>query len=290
MVWPVLAAAAIGAAASIYGARKQAKAAGQAGEISAAQYGQTREDLMPWQRAGQMSLQELMYRMGLGGRGTAPTREQFTTAAKPGPRIQNTPNMGQWQQGLSIPGTFDQAGYDQAMGEFNAQPQGEDYGSLLKPFSLADFEQSPAYQFNLQEGEKAINKGAAARGNYYAPQTLQDLGKFQQGLASNEFQNAYGNYQTNMNNIWNRLYGLSESGRGAATQIGDLGARSAGQQGEAAMGAGNVRAAGAVGAASAIGGGVGDYYNYQLMQQLLNRPAYGGGGGGAYDWANYNQR
>ena len=299
MAFPIAAAiigsAVLGAYSSNKAAKAQAGAANQAGAISQAQYEQTRADLDPWRQAGEVSLEELMFRLGLapnraGGQLEAPTREQYTTTTPGKPAIPRSydPLSAGWgmEPRAAIPGTtsFDEAGYNAALGKYNAglttMQQDGTSGELLRPFSLAEFEESPAYQFNLEQGEKAINKGAAARGMYYAPQTLQDLGKYSQGVASNEFQNAFSNYNTNMNNIWNRLYGMSGSGQNAAAQLGGFGERAAGQQGEAAMGAGNARAAGIVGGANAITGGVSDAYNNYLLSQVLSQyqqPVYGSG-------------
>ena len=305
MPFPVAAAiigsAVLGAYSSNKAAKTQAGAANQASAISQQQYAQTRSDLDPWRQAGQLSLEELKYRLGLGTApvaAAAPTREQFTTTTPGQPAIPRAydPRSAGWgrEPRAAIPGTttFDQAGYDAALGQYNtnlAQMDTGQSGELLKPFGLEDFQESPAYQFNLQEGEKAINKAASARGNYYAPQTLQDVGRYSQGLASNEFQNAYSNYNTNMENIWRRLYGLSGSGQNAAAQLGGFGAQAAGQQGEYATQAGNARAAGTVGVANAITGAGSDAYNQYLMSQVLARnqaPTYSGNAG-AYDWANY---
>lgn len=151
--------------------------------------------------------------------------------------------------------------------------------ALLKPFGMEDFKASPAYQFNLEEGLKAINKGAAARGKYYAPSTLQDVGKYAQGVASNEWNNAYGQYNQNMQNIWNRLYSLSGSGQNAAAQIGGFGTNAANQVAQNQIGAGNAQAAGTVGQANAINNGVGNAYNQYLLDQILARnqqPSYTG--------------
>lgn len=291
----------LGLAGSLIGSSAQSKAAEQASQISADQFAQTRQDLDPWRQAGTLSLEDLMFRLGLSPRsgrsGTVPTREQFTTAASPGRTTwggMTAAGIGNRVVTPGTPGRFDQTGYDKALADFEASQVASEsdpnFGSLTRPFSLADFEESPAFRFNLEQGEEAINKGAAARGNYYAPQTLQDLGKFTQGVASNEFQNAFSNYNTNMNNIWNRLYGLSESGRGAATQIGDLGARTAGQIGENVMGAGNARAAGIVGGVNAITGAGSDAYNNYLLSQILGRqqaPNYGRVPGGLPGGADY---
>lgn len=303
-----IAAAVIGAGASLLGARAQSKAAGRASDVSAAQYQQTREDLDPWRQTGQLALSDLSYRMGLTpGGGTsrvAPTREQFTTTGapqrgssgfiSPGIGYNGDPRSGSADRGMpQRQSVFDQAGYDAALAAFNApQTPNNDpnFGSLTRPFSLADFQESPAYQFNLEQGEAAINKGASARGNYYAPQTLQDLGKFTQGTASNEFQNAFNNYNTNMNNIWNRLYGLSSSGQAAANQTGTFGGQAAEQIGGDIRAGGDARASGIVGAANNILGAGGDAYNAYLQNQVLGqnqRPNYGRTPGGLPGGADY---
>lgn len=142
---------------------------------------------------------------------------------------------------------------------------------LTQPFGMDQFQESPAYQFNLQQGQKAIEKAAAKRGTFYAPQTLQDLGKYSQGVASNEFQNAFSNYQTNMGNVWNRLYGLTGTGQNAAAQTGGFGAAATGQQGAYLTDAAAARAAGTVGAANAASGAFGDYRNQQTLDAILAR-------------------
>jgi hypothetical protein len=170
--------------------------------------------------------------------------------------------------------------YDQTRGDLAPWMQGgqvalsqlqQQLPQFTKPFGMQDFQASPAYQFNLEQGQQAINKGAAARGGFYQPGTLQDIAKFSQGLASNEFQNAFSNYNTNQNNIWNRLYGLSGSGQNAAAGLGGFGAQAAGQIGQAYTGAANAQAAGTVGQANALTGALGQGYNAYMMQQLLGR-------------------
>lgn len=76
------------------------------------------------------------------------------------------------------------------------------YGSdALKPPSAADIqaklEANPAYQFNLSQGLKAIDRSAAAKGNLLSGNTLAAAGQYASGLASNEY-----------NNQVNRLSGL----------------------------------------------------------------------------------
>jgi len=144
-------------------------------------------------------------------------------------------------------------------------------GQFSHMFGMQDFQQSPAYQFNLQQGQQAIDKAANSRGNLYAPQTLKDLGGFTQGLASNEFQNAFNNYQTGVGNIWNRLYNTSQSGQNAAANLGGFGTTTAGQIGNNMIGAGNAQAAGQMGVANSLAGGLSGLTNYAMINQLLSQ-------------------
>lgn len=245
--------------ASKSAAKTQANAANQATQAQLQMYGQTQGNLQPFLTAGQTSLADLGYFMGLGGPGFAPANDQFVTA-------------------------LNAAGYDKPTG-----PGGtlKGFGAGMQPFGLEQFQASPAYQFNLEQGQRAIDKGAAARGNFYAPQTLQDLSKFSQGLASNEFQNAFQNYNTTQGNLYNRLFGVAGAGQNAAVQQGGFGAGAANQIGANSIFAGSAQAAGTMGQANAYGGAID---NAALMSQMLSRnqapsvnPGIGYGSAGSYD-------
>jgi hypothetical protein len=91
----------------------------------------------------------------------------------------------------------------QALGQTSANA----YANLLKnPFTaptLAQAQQTPGYQFNLQTGTQAINENAAATGNLMSGNTGRALTQFGQGLATTTYQQAYQNalqqYMTNLN-------------------------------------------------------------------------------------------
>lgn len=149
---------------------------------------------------------------------------------------------------------------------------------LVAPFSPGQYQQSPGFQFQQQQGNQAINANAAARGTYYAPATLQDLSKFQTGLLGNDYQQALQNYTGQQNSIFNKLSGLSSSGQNAAANLGTMGTNVGGQVGGNIIGAGNAQAAGQVGTANAISGGLSGAYNSYLMNQILGQsqqPSYG---------------
>ena len=287
MTWAVTAgmvgSAVIGGIASNKAANTAAAASREAAGLQAQQYQQTRSDLMPWQQAGTQSLQQLMLGLGLrSGSGSAPTRDQFTTqiAGIPGTQVMGEHGGGSMVGGTPASSQFDQAGYDSALAAYNQsanQPLTANGdvtpGMFTHQFGLQDFQESPAYQFNLQQGQQALDKGANARGNLYAPQTLQDLSKFSQGLAGNEWNNAYSQYQNNIGNIWNRFNSMSQGGQSAANQTGAAGANAANNQGMSLQNAGNAQAAGIMGANTALQGGLNNYmfYDYLKNQQ---RPAY----------------
>jgi hypothetical protein len=153
-----------------------------------------------------------------------------------------------------------------------------------QPFGPQQFQASPAYQFNLQQGQMAIDKAANARGNYYAPQTLQDISKFSQGTASNEFQNAFNNYNTSQSNIFSRLNQISSGGQNAAANLGGISAGVGAQVGGNQIGAGNALASGQIGQANAVNTGLGNIGNMAIMNQLLQQqqtnPIYGSQYGG----------
>lgn len=123
-----------------------------------------------------------------------------------------------------------------------------------KPRGYAGYTKSPSYQFQLDQGQGAINALAGAQGGLVSGKTLQDLGKFNQGLASQD----YGNFIS-------RLQGLSGTG------VNALGGQSgvASNIGEAYGNIGNARAAGAIGTSNALNTGINNYLGLQAYQKNL---------------------
>lgn len=114
-------------------------------------------------------------------------------------------------------------------------PDGMGDGSLLKPFTNEDFVKDPGYEFRLAEGEKGIDRALAARGSYDSGAALKALARYNQGFASNEFDNAYNRDNVNKNRIYTMLSGQSAQGLGAATNAGNMAFTAAQQQGQIGM-------------------------------------------------------
>jgi hypothetical protein len=257
----------------------QAQAADQSLRLQRETLNRTREDLQPWQRAGRVSLSDLSTLLGMQGGNVEqdPRYQKILDDMIAGQDAQHSRDFGasifaspEWSR---VRGNLERQARQQFMSQFpdfaNENRSDPRFGMLTRPFGMQDFQESPAYQFNLQQGQKAIEKAAASRGMFYAPQTLQDISKFSQGMASNEFQNSLGNFYGFQDRLFNRLYSMSGSGQNAANQMGAFGSNAAGQMGDAITGGAAARAAGGVGAANAISGGVGMGTNAFLMNQFL---------------------
>jgi len=77
---------------------------------------------------------------------------------------------------------------------------------------MSSFFKDPSYQFTLDQGIQALDRGAAARGSLYSGGADADRMRFGAGLASQE----YGNW-------WNRQAGLAGVGQATASGLGQLG-------------------------------------------------------------------
>lgn len=133
-----------------------------------------------------------------------------------------------------------------------AQGGVHDYGALenaipglTAPIVMdqATLEQTPGYQWNLQQGERGVALGAAAAGLSGAQ--AKEAAKYATGLADSTYQNQFNNANTNKQNAFNFLLDSAQ-----------LGTSAAGQYGANATAAGNA----ALGNTQAVGGQIGNAY------------------------------
>lgn len=178
----------------------------------------------------------------------------------------------------------------------NLRPQSDRFGTLGRTFTMSDFYKDPGYDFRLNEGLKGIDRGAAARGDFFSGATGKALSEYNQNYASNEFNNAYNRFNTDQSNLYNRYAGLSGTGQATAGQIGSLGANTysniantsmtgANSVSDAYMNAANARASGYAGVGNAITSGVGNYMAYNARNSGYG--GYGSGYGSAYPTDDY---
>lgn len=169
------------------------------------------------------------------------------------------------------------------------QPGGELTRDFVAPapFDPSKVTMDPGFDFRLREGQRAIERSAAARGGALGTGTLRGLARYGQDYASNEYGAAYGRaaseYDRNFNNAFNvfnanqtnkfnRLASLANVGQTATAQsnsaYGNYGANvsnAAMQTGstlaDLSTQAGNARASGYVGAGNAWNTSLGNFAN-----------------------------
>ena len=107
------------------------------------------------------------------------------------------------------------------------------YGRYAQDFGMKDFQQDPGYAFRLAEGTKALDRSAAARGGLLSGGALKAATRYGQEMGSQEYQNAFGRYQTNRTNQLQPLGNLMASGQAASNQ-------QAGQAGQYGTNVGNI--------------------------------------------------
>lgn len=214
----VVVSSAIGSSAAKGAAKTQAAAADRAAELQNEQFQQTRQDQMPWLKAGEQALNKL------------------------------------------IPMT--------------------DYTK----FGMDTFSKDPGYGFRLAEGQKALDRSAAARGGLISGGALRAATRYGQDMGSQEYQNAFNRYQIERNAQLAPLQSLAGVGQTTAQQLGQAGQNYATNAGNMITGGAAASAAGQVGAANALTGGLGTYLNYSQGNALTNALRAGGAG---YNYGGY---
>jgi hypothetical protein len=190
----------------------------------------------------------------------------------------------QFEQTREDQAPYRQAGYN-ALAELQ-RTAGNAPGAFR--FGAGDYQADPGYAFRLAEGQKALDRQAAARGGLISGGALRAAQRYGQEMGSQEFGNAYNRALTGYNadvarenQLYNRQAALAGIGQTATNLVGQAGQNYATNVGNLMTGAGAAQAAGQVGMANALTGGLGTYLNYTQGNALLNalqnrRSTYGG--------------
>lgn len=164
------------------------------------------------------------------------------------------------------------------------------YGLLNHQFNADDLNSSlaPNYQFQLQQGLGATQNAGNAAG--FSGNTLKGINDYAQGYAGNAYQQAFSNYTASQTNMYNRLSNLAGLGQAANQVTGTQGTLAAENAGNFATSGAAASAAGTVGAANAIGNGLGNYagWNYLNPSSSSGSMYTNTGSGGGIGLSNYN--
>ena len=130
------------------------------------------------------------------------------------------------------------------------------------PGDMSKFFASPDYNFRLSEGNKAIDRSAAARGGALGGNAVKAGIEYSGNLASGEF----GNYM-------NRLFSIAGMNQTATGTAINAGTNMANNVSGSLQQAGDARASGIMGAANGITGSVNNGISNYLLSQYLAKKA-----------------
>lgn len=161
-------------------------------------------------------------------------------------------------------------------------------GDFNRDFTLADFTRDPGYDFRLNEGTRALERSAAARGGALSGGALRGISRYGQDYASGEYQNAYNRFNNDRTQRFNRLASLAGVGQTATRDVAQQGAQVAANVGNNIIGAGNAQASSYVGQGNAWSGAAQTLGNFAMNKYFMSQmpggtttmpttPSYGGG-------------
>lgn len=143
-------------------------------------------------------------------------------------------------------------------------------------FTNQDMYADPGYGFRFSEGQKALDRSAAARGGLISGGALKAATRFGQEMGSQEYQNAYNRAFTGYgadvareNQLYNRQAALAGIGQTATNLTNQAGASNAANVGNLMTSGAAASAAGRVGEANALTSGIGTYLNYNQGNNLV---------------------
>jgi hypothetical protein len=146
----------------------------------------------------------------------------------------------------------------------------------MKPFLTAQFGPDqfsqyldPSMAFRQRIGTQATERMANVGGGALSGNTLRALTDYGQNLASTEYGNAFGRFQTERSNIYNTLANIAGMGQGAVNTGVNAGTNFASQLTGLTTGSAAAQAAGTVGSANAYSGALGNVGNMAFLSSLM---------------------
>lgn len=161
-------------------------------------------------------------------------------------------------------GVYDQSRADQMPWVQDGRTSLGDMMRMLQPGY--EMQADPGFQFRMAEGQKALERSAAARGGLMSGGFAKSLTKYGQGLASEEFGNRF-----------NRLRDIAGMGLNSAQNLGGLGQNYANSMSSLHGAIGNAKAAGLMGM---LDSGRQMQNDFMGLAKLAMGGVPGGGGGG----------
>lgn len=137
-------------------------------------------------------------------------------------------------------------------------------------FGMDKFTQDPGYAFRLSEGQKALDRSAAARGGLISGSALKAATRYGQDMGSQEYTNAFNRYQTERAAQLQPLQSLAGVGQTSANTLTNAAGAMGSAEAAGYANSANARASGYVGGANAVNQGLSTYLNYNQNQNYIN--------------------
>lgn len=183
------------------------------------------------------------------------------------------PYLEQGQYGINTLGNLMKSGSGQLNNPFDV---------YLKSKGLAGgkFDTSnPAYQFQLKQGQQALDRSSAARGMGYSGAQMKAAQEYGQGLASQQYDKEYNRASGEFGDYFNRLAGLAQGGQQAAGSMAQAGGQFANNAGNTFANLSNAqssilgqqanaRASGYAANANALSGGLNSLTNLYALNKI----------------------
>jgi hypothetical protein len=138
---------------------------------------------------------------------------------------------------------------------------------------------NPAYQFQLKQGQQALDRSSAARGMGYSGAQMKASQEYGQGLASQQYDKEYNRASGEFGDYYNRLAGLAQGGQQAAGSMAQAGGQFANNAGNTFANLSNAqssilgqqanaRASGYTANANALSGGLNSLTNLYALNKI----------------------
>lgn len=266
-------------------ANSQSSAADRASAAQERMFNKQVELQAPFRYAGLKANNKLMQLLGLSTDVNTPNVEDFIRQSV-GSAYDNGYRIGNNNRDQTIAGAIanyqrgDYGSADNALKTFGYQPDANasadpEYGSLLRSFGMQDFQADPGYAFRQSEGMKGVENSAAARGGLLSGAALKAIQKYGQDLASQEYGNAYQRFNADQTNKYNRLAGIVNTAQVGTNVLTDAAQKFGDSSSKNILAAGDARASGIVGSASAMNDSIGktaSLYQQNELMKLIRKP------------------
>jgi hypothetical protein len=261
-------------------ANTQADAAESAAQAQLQQFNTINSQQAPYRESGYSALNQLKNYFGIATPAPVQSRENFDAeaylAANPDLQI-NSPNYyakDPYKHWLESKGNRAFTGTSDYNSQLEASKAGANtpgFGMFNHQFDANDLKANlaPNYEFMLKQGQGQVGSTLNSTAGLLSGNAQQGLNTFTQNYAKNAYQDAFNNYTTNQNNIYNRLAGLAGIGQTSLQQSSAAGQNATNAASNYLTSGAAAQAAGTVGAANAYSNAANSVGNYYMLNSIL---------------------